>query len=68
MVAPGPVDTPMMWDNTPDEIEQERQTVLIGRFLAPSEIAAAIAFLAGPGGDGFVGQVISPNGGTVFAI
>jgi 3-oxoacyl-[acyl-carrier protein] reductase len=68
MVAPGPVDTPMMWDNTPDEIEKERQTVLIGRFLAPDEIARAIAFLAGPGGDGIVGQVISPNGGTVFAI
>jgi NAD(P)-dependent dehydrogenase (short-subunit alcohol dehydrogenase family) len=68
MVAPGPVDTPMMWDNTADEIEKERQTVLIGRFLTPDEIARAIAFLAGPGGDGFVGQVLSPNGGTAFAI
>jgi NAD(P)-dependent dehydrogenase (short-subunit alcohol dehydrogenase family) len=67
LVAPGPVDTPMMWDNTPDEIEKERQTVLIGRFLTPDEIAAAVAFLAGPGGAAFVGQTISPNGGTVFA-
>jgi 3-oxoacyl-[acyl-carrier protein] reductase len=57
----------MMWDNTPDEIEKERQTVLIGRFLTPDEIAAAVAFLAGPGGAAFVGQTISPNGGTVFA-
>ena len=67
LVAPGPVDTPMMWNNTPDEIEKERQTVLIGRFLMPDEIARAVAFLVGPGGDGFVGQTISPNGGTVFA-
>jgi 3-oxoacyl-[acyl-carrier protein] reductase len=65
-VAPGPVETPMLFDNTPAEIEAERQTVLIGRFLRPDEIAASIAFLVGPGGDGYVGQVLSPNGGTVF--
>ena len=65
-VAPGPVETPMLFDNTPAEIEAERETVLIGRFLQPDEIAATIAFLVGPGGDGYVGQVLSPNGGTVF--
>ena len=65
-VAPGPVETPMLFDNTPDEIEAERRTVLIGRFLQPDEIAATIAFLVGPGGNGYVGQVLSPNGGTVF--
>jgi len=65
-VAPGPVETPMLFDNSPDEIERERATVLIGRFLQPDEIAASVAFLAGPGGDAYVGQVISPNGGTVF--
>jgi len=65
-VAPGPVETPMLFDNTPAEIEAERGTVLIGRFLQPEEIAATIAFLVGPGGDGYVGQVLSPNGGTVF--
>lgn len=65
-VAPGPVETPMLFANTPAEIEAERATVLIGRFLVPDEIAASIAFLAGPGGDAYVGQVLSPNGGTVF--
>ncbi|MCI0583405.1 MAG: SDR family NAD(P)-dependent oxidoreductase [Chloroflexi bacterium] len=65
-VAPGPVETAMLFDNTPAEIEAERATVLIGRFLAAEEIAASIAFLAGPGGDAYVGQVLSPNGGTVF--
>lgn len=65
-VAPGPVETPMLLDNTAAEIELERATVLIGRFLRPDEIAATIAFLAGPGGDAYVGQVLSPNGGTVF--
>jgi NAD(P)-dependent dehydrogenase (short-subunit alcohol dehydrogenase family) len=65
-VAPGPVETPMLFDNAPEAIEAERATVLIGRFLVPGEIAASIAFLAGPGGDAYVGQVLSPNGGTVF--
>jgi NAD(P)-dependent dehydrogenase (short-subunit alcohol dehydrogenase family) len=65
-VAPGPVETPMFFDNTPAEIEAERQTVLIGRLLVPDDIAATISFLVGPGGDAYVGQIISPNGGTVF--
>jgi 3-oxoacyl-[acyl-carrier protein] reductase len=65
-VAPGPVDTPMLRDNDPAAIEAELTSVRIGRFLEPDEIAATIAFLAGPGGDAYVGQVLSPNGGTVF--
>lgn len=65
-VAPGPVETAMLRAAPPEHIESERRTVLIGRFLDPVEIAATIAFLAGPGGDAYVGQVLSPNGGTVF--
>jgi 3-oxoacyl-[acyl-carrier protein] reductase len=65
-VAPGPVDTPMLRDNDAAAIDAELASVRIGRFLEPEEIAATIAFLAGPGGEGFVGQVLSPNGGTVF--
>ena len=65
-VAPGPVDTPMLRDNDPAAIDAELASVRIGRFLEPDEIAATIAFLVGPGGDNYVGQVLSPNGGTVF--
>ena len=65
-VAPGPVDTPMLRDNDQEAIDAELASVRIGRFLDPEEIAATIAFLVGPGGDGYVGQVLSPNGGTVF--
>jgi 3-oxoacyl-[acyl-carrier protein] reductase len=32
----------------------------------PDEIARVIEFLAGPGGDFMVGQVVSPNGGTAI--
>ena len=64
-VAPGPVETPMLFANTPAEIEAERASVLCGRVVSPVEIAASIAFRAGPGGDAYVGQVLSPNGGPV---
>ena len=65
-VAPGPVDTPMFRDNDQEAIDAELRSVRIGRVLEPDEIAATVAFLAGPGGDAYVGQVLSPNGGTVF--
>ena len=65
-VAPGPVDTPMFRDNDAAAIDTELRSVRIGRVLEPDEIAATVAFLAGPGGDAYVGQVLSPNGGTVF--
>ena len=65
-VAPGPVDTPMLRDNEATAIDEELRSVRLGRFLEPQEIAMTIAFLAGPGGDAYVGQVLSPNGGTVF--
>ena len=65
-VAPGPVDTPMFRDNDDAAIDAELRNVRIGRVLAPEEIAASVAFLAGPGGDPYVGQILSPNGGTVF--
>ena len=34
--------------------------------LISTMLPYTIAFLAGPGGDAYVGQVLSPNGGTVF--
>jgi 3-oxoacyl-[acyl-carrier protein] reductase len=60
------VDTPMLRDNDQAAIDAELTSVRIGRFLRPDEIAASVAFLVGPGGDAYVGQVLSPNGGTVF--
>jgi 3-oxoacyl-[acyl-carrier protein] reductase len=66
LVAPGPVETPMLLQETPARLEAELATVLRGSFLTVDEIAETVAFLVGPGGDAYVGQVLSPNGGTVF--
>ena len=56
----------MLLEDDPAVVEAERRTVPTGRFLEPASVAATIAFLVGPGGDDYVGQVLSPNGGTVF--
>jgi 2-hydroxycyclohexanecarboxyl-CoA dehydrogenase len=50
----------------PERLEAELATVLRGSFLSADEVAETVAFLVGPGGDAYVGQVLSPNGGTVF--
>lgn len=67
-VAPGPVDTPMLTADDPATVAAELATVPIGRSLRPDEVAATIAFLCGPDGDAYVGQVLGPNGGTVAGI
>lgn len=66
-VAPGPVATPMLLDGDPEEVAAELRTVPLRRALQPDEVAATISFLLGPGGEPYVGQVLGPNGGTVFA-
>jgi 3-oxoacyl-[acyl-carrier protein] reductase len=66
-VAPGPVATAMLLDDDPAAIAVELASVPIGRALTPDEVAATIAFLCGPGGQAYVGAVLSPNGGTVFS-
>jgi 3-oxoacyl-[acyl-carrier protein] reductase len=40
--------------------------VPIGRWGQPEDVAATVAFLAGEEGGYFVGQIVSPNGGTVI--
>jgi 3-oxoacyl-[acyl-carrier protein] reductase len=67
-VAPGPVDTAMLRADDPAAVAAELATVPIGRSLRPDEVAATIAFLCGPGGDAYVGQVLGPNGGTVAGV
>jgi 3-oxoacyl-[acyl-carrier protein] reductase len=62
-VAPGPTDTPMI---EPAQRPHETEDVPLGRMAQPQEIAATVAFLAGPEASYFTGQCISPNGGAVM--
>jgi NAD(P)-dependent dehydrogenase (short-subunit alcohol dehydrogenase family) len=65
-VAPGPVVTDMLVHDTIEYNDETRDGVPLRRFGEPDEIARVIEFVAGPGGDFFVGQVVSPNGGTAI--
>jgi 3-oxoacyl-[acyl-carrier protein] reductase len=65
-VAPGPVVTDMLVHDSTEYNDETREQVPLRRFGEPDEIAAAIEFLAGPGGGFMVGQVVSPNGGTAI--
>ena len=64
VVAPGHTETGMTVKNDPAELRAAKaKTIPLGRYAQPSEIAAAIAFLASDDASFITGQVLSPNGG-----
>jgi 3-oxoacyl-[acyl-carrier protein] reductase len=46
-----------------DALRQEAERNLLKRWADPEEIAATVAFLVGPEGDFYTGQLLCPNGG-----
>lgn len=65
-VAPGPIETDMLKYDTVEYNEETRASIPLRRFGQADEIAATIEFLAGPDAGYFVGQILSPNGGTAI--
>jgi 3-oxoacyl-[acyl-carrier protein] reductase len=65
-IAPGPIATDLILaDMTPEWIEKEKD-ILAQRLGMPEEIAEPAVLLASDGGNFFMGQFVSPNGGAVF--
>ncbi len=62
-VAPGVIRTDMLNEYDGETLAALAEETPIGRLGDPSDVAEAILFLAGKGGDFITGQVLSPNGG-----
>ena len=66
-VAPGLTPTPGAIADTPPEVfNQVRARQAIDRPLAPEDVAAAVAFLAGDAASAITGQTVCTNGGLVL--
>ena len=65
-VAPGVIDTDMNKCLTADAMKELCEQTPLGKIGSPSDVAAAVMFLASDGGSFITGQVISPNGGMVI--
>ena len=65
-IAPGPTATDLFLKaNTQESIERLTKLAPLERLGRPEDIAAAIAFLAGPDGAWINGQVLRANGGII---
>jgi NAD(P)-dependent dehydrogenase (short-subunit alcohol dehydrogenase family) len=65
-VAPGPIEAGMLLRAEAHSDEWLAANVPLGRFGRSAEVAACVALLVNDEGGYFVGQVLSPNGGTVI--
>lgn len=65
-IAPGPIEAGMLARGPAYNDAWLAEHVPLGRWGRADEVAACVALLAGEDGGYFVGQVLSPNGGTVI--
>lgn len=65
-IAPGPVLTDLIRDRPQAWFDEVTQSVPLGRFGRPDEIAATAVFLASDDGALYTGQTLGPNSGDVM--
>ena len=65
-IAPGPTATDLFFDGkSPELVERLSKLAPLERLGKPEDIAAAVAFLAGPDGAWINGQTLRANGGII---
>ncbi|MEO8969366.1 MAG: SDR family NAD(P)-dependent oxidoreductase [Solirubrobacteraceae bacterium] len=65
-IAPGPILTEMMAEETEEWANQKLSELPIGRFGEVHEVAPTAVFLASDDSSYYVGQTLGPNGGDVM--
>jgi 3-oxoacyl-[acyl-carrier protein] reductase len=65
-IAPGPILTDMMAEETEEWAARKLAELPMGRFGQPHEVAPTAVFLASDDSSYFVGQTLCPNGGDVM--
>ncbi|MGA1464077.1 MAG: SDR family oxidoreductase, partial [Steroidobacteraceae bacterium] len=63
VVAPGFIETDMTHALAEEQKAALASQIPLGRLGSPGDVAAAVAFLAGPGADWITGETINVNGG-----
>jgi len=66
VVAPGFIDTDMTRALNDDQRNAMAGLIPLGRLGDPTDIAAAVLFLAGPGGGYITGETLNVNGGMLM--
>jgi 3-oxoacyl-[acyl-carrier protein] reductase len=66
VVAPGPVETPLLTDYPEEYNDQTLSLIPLGRWGRPDDVAATVHFVASDDADFYAGWVFSPNGGVVM--
>jgi 3-oxoacyl-[acyl-carrier protein] reductase len=63
VVEPGWVRTPLT-DSLPQAVQDAALAEnLVGKFVEPADVAAAVTFLCGPGAQQITGQILRVDGG-----
>jgi 3-oxoacyl-[acyl-carrier protein] reductase len=65
-IAPGPIETDMVKGVSKESKKAKGNSIPIGRFGRPEEVAASVVFLASSDSSYFVGQTLGPNGGDAM--
>lgn len=65
-IAPGPVETELLFGLSQEWLDMKQKELPIRRFGLPHEIAPTALLLASDAGSYYVGQTLSPNGGDVM--
>ncbi|HUC04308.1 MAG TPA: SDR family NAD(P)-dependent oxidoreductase [Acidimicrobiales bacterium] len=66
VVAPGPVETPLLVDLSDEYTPEGLRNIPLGRWGRPEDVAATIRFVASEEASFYTGWVFSPNGGVVM--